>query len=70
MKCLVLVLELREEDLLNKDTKRELLKTAFDSLLEDLSCYDNVMGDVNKGQNKFDAQTVSLKDVFIIPKEL
>jgi len=66
MKCLVFVLEIKEEDIANGTIDKKMLTKSFKQCIDDLSKHDNVSGETNNHQNRFDSFRISAKDIFEI----
>jgi len=64
MKCLVFVLEIKEEDIANGIVDKKMLTKSFKQCIDDLSKHDNVSGETNDHQNSFDSFRVDIESVF------
>lgn len=66
MKCLVFVLEIQDNNITEGIIDKNMLTKSFEQCVDDLSKYNNVCGDTNDSQNRFDGFRVVRKDVFAV----
>jgi len=66
MKCLVFVLEIKDNDIIDGTIDKNMLTKSFKQCADDLAKHDNVCGDTNDGQNRFDGFRVIRESVLDI----
>lgn len=63
MKCIVFVLEVKDNDILNGIIDKEMLKNSFNECIDDISKHDSVCGETNNHKNQFDMFRVDIEHV-------